>query len=166
MPEPHQPQPRPGVAGVAGLGGAPGRPRRRRRLRADRALLPRAVEELLRVYAPIGNLGRVTTCPVDLGGRLLPAGTSVAVLYGSANRDARVFPDPDRVDLDRRANRHLAFGLGVHRCLGAQVARLVLRAGLDAALDLPPFGLDPARPLLDKPNGDTRGHLAAHLLIA
>ena len=134
------------------------------RLRNDRSLLPRAVEELLRVYTPIGNLGRVTTRPVELGGRPLPAGASVAVVYGSANRDERAFADADQVDLDRRANRHVAFGLGVHRCLGAQVARLVLRTGLDAALDLPPLRLDPDAPLVAKPNGDTRGYLAAHLL--
>ncbi|MBC7375358.1 MAG: cytochrome P450, partial [Frankiales bacterium] len=79
-------------------------------------------------------------------------------------RDERVFEQPDRVLLDRRANRHLAFGHGVHRCLGAQVARLVLRTGLDAALDLPAFRLDEAADLRPKPNGDTRGFLAAHLL--
>ena len=134
------------------------------RLRADRSLVPRAVDELLRVFTPIGNLGRVTTCPVELGGRRLPAGASVAVLYGSANRDEAVFPGADRVDLDRRGSSSLAFGLGVHRCLGAQVARLVLRAGLSAALDLPRLRLDPQAPLVDKPNGDTRGFLAAHLL--
>ncbi|MBC7375680.1 MAG: cytochrome P450, partial [Frankiales bacterium] len=119
-------------------------PEDQRRLRSDRSLLPRAVEELLRVYSPIGDLGRVTTRPVELGGCLLPAGAPVGVFYGAANRDERVFEQPDRVLLDRRANRHLAFGHGVHRCLGAQVARLVLRTGLDAALDLPAFRLDEA----------------------
>lgn len=135
------------------------------RLRADRSLLSRAVEELLRAYTPIGNLGRVTTREVELGGRLLPAGTQVAVLYGAADRDPDAFERADEVLLDRRANRHLAFGLGVHRCLGAQVARLVLRVGLGAALDRAPFRLDPDERLEHKPNGDTRGHPAAHLLL-
>ena len=134
-------------------------------LRADRSLLPRAVEEMLRAFTPIGNLGRVTTRDVELDGTVIPAGTSVAVFYGSANRDPRAFDAPDEVRLDRRANRHVAFGHGVHRCIGSQVARLVLRVGLSAALDLPPFVLDPDQPLRDKPNGDTRGHLAAHLVI-
>jgi cytochrome P450 len=134
------------------------------RLRADPSLLARAVEELLRAYTPIGNLGRVTTRDVELDGTVIPAGTSVAVFYGSANRDPHAFEAPEQVRLDRRANRHVAFGHGVHRCIGSQVARLVLRVGIGAALDRPPFALDPASPLQDKPNGDTRGFLAAHLV--
>ena len=139
-------------------------PADQQRLRADRSLLPRAVEELLRAYTPISHLGRVTTRDVDLGGTLLPTGTQVAVCYGSADRDPRVFDRAEQVVLDRRANRHLAFGHGVHRCLGAQVARLVLRTGIAAVLDGPDFALDLAHPLQDKPNGDTRGYLAAVLV--
>lgn len=134
------------------------------RLRSDSTVLPRAAEELLRVYTPIGHLARVTTCPVELAGVRVPAGETVAVAYGSANRDERVFPDAERVDLDRRRNAHLAFGAGVHRCLGAQLARLVLITALREVLAiLPRFALDDAKPLELKPNGDTRGYLAAHL---
>ncbi len=140
------------------------RPADQAALRADPAAVPRAVEELLRVYTPIGHLARVTTCPVRLGGAQLDAGETVAVVYGSANRDDSVFPQADEVRLDRRRNAHLAFGAGVHRCLGAQLARLVLTTTLRRVLaDLPPFHLAAGEPLTAKPNGDTRGHLAVHL---
>jgi cytochrome P450 len=132
-------------------------------LRADPALLPRAVEELLRLYAPIQQLGRVTVREVELAGTVLPADTSVAVVYGSANRDPSAFDRPDEAVLDRRRNRHLAFGLGVHRCLGAQLARLVLVTALREALAAARWSPDPAWPPVDKTNGDTRGYATAVL---
>lgn len=133
-------------------------------LREDPTRIPRAVEELLRVYTPIGHLARVATHDVQLGDKAIGEGETVAVMYGSANRDEAVFPDADMVVLDRRSNRHLAFGAGVHRCLGAQLARLVLATALREVLAaLPPFVLDGSEPLVAKPNGDTRGFVAAHL---
>jgi len=98
------------------------------RLRADPELIPRAVEELLR-YTRLGGLppARVTTEDVRLGGVTIPAGDRVIPLYSTANRDRSVFIDPDRLDVTRDAASHLAFGAGVHHCLGAQLARVELQ---------------------------------------
>jgi cytochrome P450 len=92
---------------------------------ADPARIPVAVEELLRVSAPVFTWKRLTKAPAQIGGVDLPAGTNVLLLLGSANHDDDVFPDPDRIDLERdNASRHLSFGLGIHFCLGAPLARL------------------------------------------
>jgi cytochrome P450 len=97
-------------------------------LRADPELIPGAVEELLR-YTRLGGLPpvRVTTEDVRLGGVSIPAGEQVIPLYSTANRDRSVFTDPDRFDVTRVAASHLAFGAGVHHCLGAQLARVELQ---------------------------------------
>jgi cytochrome P450 len=94
------------------------------RLRDDPALIPTAVEELLRFDSPVQGTRRITTAAVEIGGRRIPAGRPVVVLLGAANRDPAQFPDPDRLDLGRRDNRHLSFGQGIHYCLGAPLARL------------------------------------------
>lgn len=86
--------------------------------------LPVAVEELLRFESPVQNLVRHTTRPVELHGAEVPADARILLLTGSANRDERKFGDPDRLDLKRPPKRHLAFGEGVHFCLGAPLARL------------------------------------------
>ena len=98
------------------------------RLRADPELIPGAVEELLRCTR-LGGLppARVTTEDVQLGGVTIPAGEQVMPLYSTANRDPSVFTDPDRFDVTRDAASHLAFGAGVHHCLGAQLARVELQ---------------------------------------
>ncbi|WP_411120159.1 cytochrome P450 [Streptomyces sp. 058-1L] len=101
--------------------------------RPDR--VPRAVDELLRhqLLSRIGMLMRVTTSEVDLAGVTLPPGTAVNALNHVANRDPVVFPDPDRLDVRRRAARkHLAFGAGPHYCPGGQLARLELSVALEA----------------------------------
>jgi cytochrome P450 len=97
-------------------------------LRADPELIPGAVEELLRCTR-LGGLppARVTTEDVRLGGVTIPAGELVVPLYSTANRDRSVFIDPDRFDVTRDAASHLAFGAGVHHCLGAQLARVELQ---------------------------------------
>ena len=97
-------------------------------LRADPELIPGAVEELLRCTR-LGGLppSRVTTEDVRLGGVTIPAGELVIPLYSTANRDRSVFNDPDRFDVTRDAASHLAFGAGVHHCLGAQLARVELQ---------------------------------------
>jgi cytochrome P450 len=97
-------------------------------LRAGPELIPGAVEELLRCTR-LGGLPptRVTTEDVQLGGVVIPAGEEVIPLYGTANRDPSVFTDPDRFDVTRDAASHLAFGAGVHHCLGAQLARVELQ---------------------------------------
>ena len=97
-------------------------------LRADPGLIPGAVEELLRCTR-LGGLppARATTEDVRLGGVTIPAGELVIPLYSTANRDRSVFINPDRLDITRDAAGHLAFGAGVHHCLGAQLARLELQ---------------------------------------
>jgi cytochrome P450 len=99
-------------------------PQERARLLAAPALIRTAVEEFLRFESPnqLGN--RLTTAPVDLDGVAIPAGTYLTIAIGAANRDPAEFPDPDRLDLAREPNRHLAFGSGPHVCIGLNVARL------------------------------------------
>ncbi|CAL9427453.1 Cytochrome P450 107B1 [Actinosynnema sp. ALI-1.44] len=116
-------------------------------LRDDPGLLPRAVDELLRYWSP-ADLGvlRFTTEPVDVGGVRIPAGEVVQLVYAAANRDPRRFADPQRVDVTRSPNPHLAFGHGPHHCLGAPLARAqgeiafgaLLRRCPDLALAVPP----------------------------
>jgi len=94
------------------------------RLRADPALVPLAVEEMLRYEGPIQLNNRRLTAPMALGGRTLPAGTFITIGIGAANRDPAQFPDPARFDAGRKPNRHLAFGQGDHACAGMNVARM------------------------------------------
>jgi cytochrome P450 len=105
-------------------------PLQRERLAAEPNGLPVAVEELLRFDAPVQMLARNATTTVALHGRELPAGSRVLLVYGAANRDHRRFRDPDRLDLARPVVRHLAFGDGIHHCLGAPLARLEARVAL------------------------------------
>jgi cytochrome P450 PksS len=96
-----------------------------RRLREHPELIDSAVEELLRYGNPVehGNV-RLALDDVTLGGHRIPRGAVVVLLLASANRDERVFEDPDRLDVGREPNRHLGFGFGVHYCIGAQLARV------------------------------------------
>ncbi len=103
-------------------------------LRAHPELLPSAVEEILRYRSPVQSMFRVTTTDVRLGDQAVPAGQSVVAWIGSANRDPRQFPNPDRFDIRRSPNRHLAFGHGIHFCLGAPLARLEATVALGALL--------------------------------
>ena len=109
-------------------------PEQRAWLAADPGRFQDAVEELLRFDAPVQVLARNTTKPVELHGRLLPAGARVLLLYGAANRDPRRYDDPDRLDLGRPVLRHLSFGNGIHHCLGAPLARQEARVALAALL--------------------------------
>ena len=99
-------------------------PDQRAKLVADPSLIPSAVEEMLRWGSPVQGLARTTTRAIDRHGVTIPEGAKVQLLYGSANRDEREFADPDRFDVTRSVDRHLAFGHGVHFCLGAALARL------------------------------------------
>ena len=94
------------------------------RVRREPELVPAAIEEALRYYAPFPATIRRTTRDVDIAGTTIPAGQRVIVLLGSANRDDRVFANPDEFVLDRPTNRHVAFGMGIHYCVGAPLARL------------------------------------------
>ena len=106
-------------------------PRHRDRLEDEPDLLGAAVDELLRYDSPVQGLARTATRDVDIAGVRLSAGSKVLLLYGSANRDETEFADADVFDLDRHPERHLAFGHGIHYCLGASLARLETRVGLD-----------------------------------
>ena len=103
----------------------------------DPACAPDLVEEALRYEGPIQTLFRRVTRDTTLQGVRLPAGATVLALIGSANRDDRRFPAPDRFDIERREKGHLAFGLGAHFCLGAALARLEARVALEALIQLP-----------------------------
>jgi cytochrome P450 len=109
-------------------------PEQMERLRADPALMPSAVEEMLRYSSPVQAIVRRAAQDVTVGGRLLPAGAGVVPWLGAANRDEQAFPDPERFDVGRTPNRQLAFGYGTHFCLGAPLARLEGRIVLDAML--------------------------------
>jgi cytochrome P450 len=94
------------------------------RLRSEPGLIGSAVEELLRFDSPVQRTARITNAEVEVGGKTLPPGAFVVTAIGAANRDPRHFPDPDRLDIGRSDNRHIAFGFGIHFCLGAPLARV------------------------------------------
>jgi cytochrome P450 len=109
-------------------------PDQRRQLADDPALIPSAVEELLRYEPPSPVNGRWTTADVELHGVTIPKESRVLLLNGSAGRDERTFPDPDRFDVHRRIAHHLSFGYGIHFCVGAALARLETRVALEETL--------------------------------
>jgi cytochrome P450 len=109
-------------------------PNQRAELAADASLLPNAVEELLRYEAPSPVQGRWTTRAVDLHDTTIPQDSKVLLLTGAAGRDERRFPDADRFDIHRKIDHHVAFGYGIHFCLGAALARLEGRVGLEETL--------------------------------
>jgi len=102
------------------------------RLGADTALLHGAVEELLRYESPLQLNNRLTTAPITLGDVTIEPGSFLTLGIGAANRDPAQFPDPDRLDITRRPNLHLAFGHGMHACAGMNVARLEARIAIGA----------------------------------
>jgi len=108
-------------------------------------LLPTAIEELLRMYAPV-TMARIVAQDAEIGGCPVKRGDSVLLPFPAANRDPEVFPDADKVIIDREENRHVAFGLGIHRCLGSNLARLELRIAVQVFIQrFPKFELaDPS----------------------
>jgi cytochrome P450 len=109
-------------------------PEERRELVRDRSLVPNAIEELLRFEPPTPHVARYVTRDVELYGEVVPAGSAMMCLSGSANRDDRRYEDPDRFDVRRDVGQHLTFGYGVHYCLGNALARLEGRVALDEVL--------------------------------
>jgi cytochrome P450 len=128
------------------------------RLRADPALLPSAIEEMLRVHPPVLTFRRTATRDVELAGTRIAEGDKVVVYHVSANHDERRFPDPFRFDPERDPNDHMAFGQGPHLCLGAAFARLQMRAFFTEFVKLPPAELagEPRRLVSNFINGITR----------
>ncbi|MGV0603466.1 cytochrome P450 family protein [Mycolicibacterium sp. XJ1904] len=128
-------------------------------LRADRALLPGAIEEILRFESPLNTATvRFTAAPVTIRDTEIPAGELVLIALLSANRDEQRFPDADRFDITRNDNRHIAFGRGIHHCLGAPLARMEAEIAFDRLLSR--FGdirLASDEPLTYRPSTLMRG---------
>lgn len=109
-------------------------PQLQQRLRDEPALLPAAIDEILRMHAPLIANRRVTTAPVEIGGRTIKAGARITLMWASANRDEAVVGDPDEFRLDRDPAQNLLYGRGIHVCPGAQLARLELRVVMEELL--------------------------------
>ena len=119
-------------------------PADRQRLVAEPGLIPTAVEELLRAYSPV-TMAREVVKETTISGCPVKAGNMVLLSFPAANRDPKMFPDADKVVIDRRENRHAAFGLGIHRCVGSNLARMEMQVALEEWLKrIPDFALDPA----------------------
>jgi cytochrome P450 len=131
-------------------------PEDRRRLVAEPELMPTAIEEFLRAYAPV-TMARRLSDDVDFGGCPMKAGDRILMNFPAANRDPEVFPDADTVILDRLHNRHVAFGAGIHRCAGSNLARMEIRVAVEEWLArMPDFEVtDPA--LVTWAGGQVRG---------
>jgi cytochrome P450 family 142 subfamily A polypeptide 1 len=140
------------------------RPDQRQLLVEDRGLLATsAVEEFIRFVTPILNMRRTVTEDHELHGEDLHAGDEVLLMYGSANRDDRVFEAPEELDVTRAPNHHVAFGFGTHFCLGASLARLELRVLFDELLQrIPEWRLTGPEPRI-LPATFTRGYDAVHI---
>jgi cytochrome P450 len=116
-------------------------PDQQRRLRDEPELWATAIEEFLRAYAPV-TMAREVVADIEIGGCPMRAGDPLLLPFPAANRDPDAFDRPDEVILDRQHNRHAAFGIGIHRCLGSNLARLELRIALERLLErVPTFAL-------------------------
>ena len=114
----------------------------RRRLIAEPGLMPAAIEELLRAYSPV-TMAREVKRDVELGGCPMKRGEMVLLSFPAANRDPAMFPDADKVVLDRQENRHGAFGIGIHRCIGSNLARMEMRIAIEEWLGrIPDYRVD------------------------
>ena len=112
------------------------------RLRDEPELVPVAVEELLRAYSPV-TMARLASEDTTLGGREVAEGDRILLSFPAANRDPEVFERPEEVIIDRQVNRHIAFGSGIHRCAGSNLARMEMQVAIGEFLAMvPPFELE------------------------
>ncbi|VIO71095.1 cytochrome P450 [Bradyrhizobium ivorense] len=119
-------------------------PADRERLVAEPALMPTAIEEFLRAYSPV-TMAREVMKETTVSGCPVKSGNMVLLSFPAANRDPAMFPDADKVVIDRKENRHAAFGLGIHRCVGSNLARMEMTVAIEEWLKrIPDFRLDPA----------------------
>ncbi len=117
-------------------------PEDRRRLVNEPALMPTAIEEFLRAYAPV-TMAREVKQETEINGCRFKQGEMVMLSFPAANRDPAMFPDADKVIIDRKENRHAAFGLGIHRCIGSNLARMELTVAVEELLKrIPEFSPD------------------------
>jgi cytochrome P450 len=111
------------------------------RLREDPDLIPTAVEEFLRAYSPV-TMARYVTKDTEFNGCPMKEGDKILMAFPAGNRDPSMFPDADKVIIDRENNRHFAFGSGIHRCLGSNLARMEIRVSIETFLErIPTFEL-------------------------
>ncbi len=137
------------------------------RLRSDPALMPTAVEELLRYESPSQHTARLAPAGTLLGGKEIADGDAVIAVMGAGNRDPERFSDPDRLDLGREDNRHLAFGWASHFCFGAPLARIEGQIAFETLLArFPELSLAPDQAIRWRPNLGLRGLTELHVLAA
>ena len=136
-------------------------------LQRDASMLPRAIEEMLRYDGPVQSTARFTKSDVELAGTFFPAGFPIFVILAAANRDPAKFPDPDRFDITREPNDHLAFGEGIHFCIGSPLARLEAQVAFSSMLErFPKLRLrDPGAKLQYKGSYFLRGLAALPMAI-
>ncbi len=137
------------------------------RLRADPGLLPSAVEELLRYESPSQYTARMALAGAVLGDTEIPEGDAVLAVMGAGNRDPERFPDPDRLDLGREDNRHLAFGWAAHFCFGAPLARIEGQLAFETLLTrFTELSLAPDQEIRWRPHLGLRGLTSLRVLAA
>ena len=126
----------------AGLWHLASHPEDQARLRQEPEVLSTAIEEMLRYYSPV-TMARYVTTDTELNGCPMHEGDKVLLAFPAGNRDPAIFDDPDEFQIDRLHNRHFAFGSGIHRCLGSNLARMELRVAIDTFLArIPPFTVE------------------------
>jgi cytochrome P450 len=139
-------------------------PADRERLIAEPKLLPTAIEEFLRAYSPV-TMAREVMKETTVSGCPIKPGNMVLLSFPAANRDPAMFPDADKVIIDRKENRHAAFGLGIHRCVGSNLARMEMLVAIEEWLKrIPDFRLDPSREMKWS-EGTVRGPRQLPLLL-